>query len=210
MEDIATTTTAKHHRHSRRSQGTSGVTRSMLWDSGVVLGKFLEHAIESGTMLLQGKKVVELGSGCGLVGCIAALLGAEVILTDLPNRLRLLRKNVGTNLCGNVRSSTAVSQLIWGEKPVVELIRPLPDYVLGSDVIYIEDAVMDLLATLLELYGTQTTIILAGELRNGTFVCYKVSLWRCAGLCWVWFWYVIILLALLYCCVPNVGIWEYE
>ncbi|XP_028126676.1 protein N-lysine methyltransferase METTL21A-like isoform X3 [Camellia sinensis] len=172
MEDIATTTTAKHHRHSRRSQGTSGVTRSMLWDSGVVLGKFLEHAIESGTMLLQGKKVVELGSGCGLVGCIAALLGAEVILTDLPNRLRLLRKNVGTNLCGNVRSSTAVSQLIWGEKPVVELIRPLPDY--------------------------------------GTFVCYKVSLWRCAGLCWVWFWYVIILLALLYCCVPNVGIWEYE
>ncbi|XP_028126670.1 protein N-lysine methyltransferase METTL21A-like isoform X2 [Camellia sinensis] len=192
MEDIATTTTAKHHRHSRRSQGTSGVTRSMLWDSGVVLGKFLEHAIESGTMLLQGKKVVELGSGCGLVG------------------LRLLRKNVGTNLCGNVRSSTAVSQLIWGEKPVVELIRPLPDYVLGSDVIYIEDAVMDLLATLLELYGTQTTIILAGELRNGTFVCYKVSLWRCAGLCWVWFWYVIILLALLYCCVPNVGIWEYE
>ncbi|THG23106.1 hypothetical protein TEA_028699 [Camellia sinensis var. sinensis] len=135
MEDIATTTTAKHHRHSRRSQGTSGVTRSMLWDSGVVLGKFLEHAIESGTMLLQGKKVVELGSGCGLVGCIAALLGAEVILTDLPNRLRLLRKNVGTNLCGNVRSSTAVSQLIWGEKPVVELIRPLPDY--GTKILYL-------------------------------------------------------------------------
>ncbi|XAR55202.1 hypothetical protein NMG60_11035200 [Bertholletia excelsa] len=50
------------------SLGTPGVTGSVLWDSGVVLGKFLEHAVESGMMLLQGKKVVELGAGCGLVG----------------------------------------------------------------------------------------------------------------------------------------------
>ncbi|KAL7263296.1 hypothetical protein ACSBR1_001465 [Camellia fascicularis] len=92
--------------------GTLGVTGSVLWDSGVVLRKFLEHVVESGTMLLQGKKVVELGYGCGLVGCIAVLLGAEVILTDLLDRLRLMRKNVGTNLYGNVRGSTAMSQLI--------------------------------------------------------------------------------------------------
>lgn len=39
-----------------------------MWDSGVVLGKFLEHAVDSGMLALQGKKVVELGSGCGLVG----------------------------------------------------------------------------------------------------------------------------------------------
>lgn len=39
--------------------------------------------------------------------------------------------------------------------------------VIGSDVIYSEEAVTDLLDTLLELSGTQTTIILAGELRNG-------------------------------------------
>lgn len=49
-------------------QGTPGVTGSVMWDSGVVLGKFLEHAMESGMIDLQGKKVVELGSGCGLVG----------------------------------------------------------------------------------------------------------------------------------------------
>ena len=48
--------------------GTPGVTGSVMWDSGVVLGKFLEHAVESGRIHLQGKKVVELGSGCGLVG----------------------------------------------------------------------------------------------------------------------------------------------
>lgn len=39
--------------------------------------------------------------------------------------------------------------------------------VLGSDVIYSEEAVTDLVATLLELCGSETTIFLAGELRNG-------------------------------------------
>jgi len=39
-----------------------------MWDSGVVLGKFLEHAVDTGHLSIQGKKVVELGSGCGLVG----------------------------------------------------------------------------------------------------------------------------------------------
>ncbi|KAK2996326.1 hypothetical protein RJ639_025199 [Escallonia herrerae] len=48
--------------------GTPGVTGAVMWDSGVVLGKFLEHAVEVGMIGLQGKKVVELGSGCGLVG----------------------------------------------------------------------------------------------------------------------------------------------
>ncbi|KAL7202456.1 hypothetical protein ACSBR1_034014 [Camellia fascicularis] len=66
---------------------------------------------------------------CCVSSCIATLLGAEVILTDLADRLRMLRKNVGTNLYGNVRGSTAVNQLIWGEEPIVELIRPLADYV---------------------------------------------------------------------------------
>ncbi|KAG5536036.1 hypothetical protein RHGRI_023732 [Rhododendron griersonianum] len=154
------------------SLGTPGVTGAVLWDSGVVLGKFLEHAVESGMMLLRGKKVVELGSGCGLVGCIAALLGAEVTLTDLPDRLRLLRKNIETNLYGDVRGSAAVSELIWGEEPDRELIDPSPDFVFGSDIIYSEGAVMDLLATLVKLCGIQTTIILAGELRNDAILEY--------------------------------------
>lgn len=52
--------------------------------------------------------------------------------------------------------------------------------VLGSDVIYSEGAVEDLMETLLQLSGTQTTIILAGELRNGMLsISMCVSTHRC-------------------------------
>lgn len=39
--------------------------------------------------------------------------------------------------------------------------------VLGSDVIYSEEAVHHLVKTLLQLCGDKTTIFLSGELRNG-------------------------------------------
>ncbi|XP_057967031.1 uncharacterized protein LOC131157137 isoform X2 [Malania oleifera] len=155
------------------SLSTPGVTGAVMWDSGVVLGKFLEHAADTGMLLLQGRKVIELGSGCGLVGCIAALLGAQVVLTDMPDRVRLLKKNVDANLgCGHMRGSGTVCELIWGDDPDPALIDPMPDYVLGSDVIYNEGAVVDLLATLLQLCGAQTTVFLAGELRNDAVLEY--------------------------------------
>ncbi|KAF5468729.1 hypothetical protein F2P56_012859, partial [Juglans regia] len=52
------------------SLSTPGVTGAVMWDSGVVLAKFLEHAVDSRMLLLQGKNIVELGSGCGLVGVL--------------------------------------------------------------------------------------------------------------------------------------------
>ncbi|XVF43785.1 hypothetical protein PTKIN_Ptkin02bG0068400 [Pterospermum kingtungense] len=110
------------------SLGKPGVTGAVMWDSGVVLGKFLEHAVDLGMLVLQGKKVIELGSGCGLVGCVAALLGAQVVLTDLPDRLKLLKKNVETNLRHGVRGSASVKELTWGDDPDNDLIEPLPDY----------------------------------------------------------------------------------
>ncbi|KAK4406257.1 protein N-lysine methyltransferase METTL21A [Sesamum angolense] len=97
-------------------------------DSGIILGKFLEHSVESGTIFLQGKNVIELGSGCGLVGCIAALLGAQVILTDLPDRLKLLKKNVETNLYGDVRGSATVNELTWGDDLDTDITDPSPDF----------------------------------------------------------------------------------
>ncbi|KAH8932128.1 hypothetical protein BDL97_19G056900 [Sphagnum fallax] len=112
-----------------REQNTPGVTGGVMWDSGVVLAKLLEHSVDVHGLQLQGKKCVELGAGCGLVGCVAALLGADVILTDLTDRLRLLQKNVDENVhslstCG----SASVRELTWGETLDDEIVEPLPDF----------------------------------------------------------------------------------
>ncbi|KAF0911637.1 hypothetical protein E2562_011644 [Oryza meyeriana var. granulata] len=148
------------------SMATPGVTGAVVWDSAFVLAKFLEHAVDSGRLDLRGARALELGAGCGLAGCVAALLGADVLLTDLPDRLKLLRKNVDLNVGGDARGSAQVAELVWGDEPDPELVDPPLQFVLGSDVIYSEEAVDDLLVTLKQLAGPHTTIILAGELRN--------------------------------------------
>ena len=106
------------------SMATPGVTGAVVWDSGVVLAKFLEHAVDSQQLLLRDARAVDLGSGCGLVGCVAALLG------DLPGRLKLLRKNVTLNVDDpHVPGSARVTELVWGDDPHHELVRePLPNF----------------------------------------------------------------------------------
>ena len=50
--------------------------------------------------------------------------------------------------------------------------------VLGSDVIYSEGAVEDLLFTLRQISDCHTTIFLAGELRNGKFLKLMIDIFR--------------------------------
>lgn len=61
--------------------------------------------------------------------CIAALLGAQVILTDLPDRLKLLKKNVDANLKHeNMRGTATVRELTWGYDADADLVDLPPDY----------------------------------------------------------------------------------
>ncbi|XP_044961545.1 EEF1A lysine methyltransferase 3 isoform X1 [Hordeum vulgare subsp. vulgare] len=156
------------HQQPSSFRGASGVTGAVVWDSGVVLAKFLEHAADSGLLpVLRGARAVDLGAGCGLVSVVAALLGARVVATDLPDRVRLLRKNLEENVGDGDGGSATVAELVWGDEYELD---PAPELVLGSDVVYSEEAVGDLVATLTRLAGPGTTVLLAGELRNDVVV----------------------------------------
>merc|ERR1719469_112706 len=56
----------------------SGCTGLRMWSCALLLARELTKAPE----LVAGRRVVELGCGCGLAGVVAALLGASVVLTD--------------------------------------------------------------------------------------------------------------------------------
>ena len=46
---------------------------------------------------VRGRKVLELGAGTGIAGISAALLGADVTLTDTASCMPLLTQNVDTH-----------------------------------------------------------------------------------------------------------------
>jgi nicotinamide N-methyltransferase len=96
---------------------------------------------------LENKHVLELGSGTGLLGLVAARLGAaSVTLTDLPSELHLLRANVARNekRAAAFSAPTFVKPLVWGDEAgILELIdaRPVPGFVPGFDVVLCCDLV---------------------------------------------------------------------
>ena len=67
-----------------------------IWNGGVVLARALaEGAVQEDW---QHCRVLELGSGTGLCGIVAAKLGArETVLTDLAPLLPLLERNAAAN-----------------------------------------------------------------------------------------------------------------
>ncbi|KAF1954507.1 hypothetical protein CC80DRAFT_119323 [Byssothecium circinans] len=118
------------------------------WAASYLLAKRL-HTFD----ILQGErgtaKVLELGSGTGLVGLAMASLGADVVLTDLPS--------IAPNLARNAKENSAVVQQNGGSTRTGVLDWSAPT----SCVLFNEGAVdlQDVCATLV----TKFPLILAAD-----------------------------------------------
>uniref|UniRef100_A0A7S2G4P6 Calmodulin-lysine N-methyltransferase n=1 Tax=Haptolina brevifila TaxID=156173 RepID=A0A7S2G4P6_9EUKA len=87
-------------------------TGNVLWSGGIGLARYLEHRY--GSDGLAGRRVLELGCGCGLVSLAAAALGASVTATDLPDVLSLVTApNMAAN-CGSLLGTVVTRELVWG------------------------------------------------------------------------------------------------
>lgn len=133
---------------------------AVVWDAAVVMCMYLEM----GKVELKGKGVIELGAGTGLVGIVAALLGAKVTITDREPALDFLSTNVKANVPQDSQGSVVVSDLTWGEG-----LERYPaggyDLVLGADIVYLEDTFVPLLHTLEHLCSDSTVVLLACKIR---------------------------------------------
>ncbi|KAF8631165.1 hypothetical protein AX15_002504 [Amanita polypyramis BW_CC] len=129
------------------SPGCGGIA----WPAGQILSNYI---VKRGSEFLQNKKVLELGSGTGLVGLVAGKLNARVWITDQAPLLNIMRKNVEMN---HLESSVTVAEVNWGTDLPPDI--PHPDIILAADCVYFEPAFPLLVQTLADL-ADQTTEIL--------------------------------------------------
>ncbi|MEE6492313.1 hypothetical protein FKM82_016543 [Ascaphus truei] len=146
----------------RIGQRTLGGVGCVVWDAAIVLAKFLESR-ESGGQRLRGSAVLELGAGTGIVGIMAATLGANVTITDLEELQDLMKINIDSNL-HLITGSCQAKVLKWGEGAAES--QPLPDYILMADCIYYEESLEPLVNTLTDLAGPETCILCCYEQRT--------------------------------------------
>ncbi|CAG9579811.1 unnamed protein product [Danaus chrysippus] len=97
-------------------QKMEGDVNCVVWDASLVLAKYLETMCQTKPEFLSGLRVLELGSGLGVVGLTAATLGAQVTLTDLPEALPLLRLNLSENKSkiASMGGYAIAESLVWG------------------------------------------------------------------------------------------------
>ncbi|KAL3140651.1 hypothetical protein ABBQ32_005217 [Trebouxia sp. C0010 RCD-2024] len=149
-----------------------------VWDSSIVLAKFLEKNAKKGDFArhrLKGKRAVELGSGMGLGGFAFALLGCDTTVTDTAEVVSLLQRNYENNLSpaalrGQEVSSmvghVTVQELDWSIPDHYAAVNPPFDYALAADCVYHEQIVEDFLRTVLAVTHSKSTVIVVNELRS--------------------------------------------
>jgi len=114
---------APNHHHNSSSDDGTGFN---VWDGAILLARYLQHAASC----VVGRRVLELGAGCGGVpGITAAALGARhVTLTDLPHVLPRLRSNVERNreAIRLAKASGGVATITTIECRACDWSQPLP------------------------------------------------------------------------------------
>ncbi|CAG8715228.1 1921_t:CDS:2 [Racocetra persica] len=131
----------------------NGTTGTVVWNSSIMLSKFMFTHRSWLNLSADKTKILELGSGCGLTGIsLAATLVKLIALTDQATMLPHLWKNVKRNLDRNLISSKVlVVELAWGEEIDRDILSEHWDYIIASDCIYNEFIVNAFVETLARL-----------------------------------------------------------
>ena len=150
-------------------------TALKLWDGAFLLARYIETSSSFPAGFWSGKRCIELGSGCGLVGTVAWLLGSDVTLTDLsdavPHTERCVRSNVGRLSESEATLASRVTDIRilpyrWGDDDDATRLKCPYDYIFGSDIVYQPECARFLITALDRLSDSKTTILLSYKRRG--------------------------------------------
>ncbi|KAL6072467.1 hypothetical protein QOT17_005599 [Balamuthia mandrillaris] len=136
-----------------------------VWDSSIVLSKFLEHRKSQDPSSVVGKRIIEVGGGCGVLSLSAAVLGANVIGTDCKWIVPLMKLNAQKNASLITDGQLVVQELFWGNESDYKGLGHF-DMVLAADTVYLDKKVPDLLATIWALADEDTEILFGFQEHN--------------------------------------------
>ena len=151
-----------------------------VWDAGVALAAFIRDILllprlQDDHWLLarriraikdSGGRVIELGSGCGIVGLqlAHACPKAQVVLTDLPEAMEVLERNI--TIATLAPGSNAVSATLnWDEDLPASIVEQNFDLVLVSDCTYNSDSIPALVGTLAALVERSPQALVAVSMK---------------------------------------------
>jgi predicted nicotinamide N-methyase len=104
-----------------------------LWESSVVFARY----ILSNPSIFENKKIIELGTGCGLLGLVALLHTKldNIIFSDYQQSvLDNLSNNIKINTNSNMDGKYSILNLDWRDYDKFKLESF--DFVIGSELIY--------------------------------------------------------------------------
>ena len=144
------------------------------WPGSLLLGTYLNHE-EYGKKLIENKNVLELGTGCGILGFAIANVVNSIELTDSDTfALALVAKNVEKNFVaryGNDEQKLpTIEKLKWGDTKDFEKYDKKNvkfDIVIAADVCYKEEIVNPLFVTASKL-SSSTALFILCHIPRGT------------------------------------------
>jgi predicted nicotinamide N-methyase len=145
-----------------------------LWPAAAILCQFIESHRDQ----FKEQTIVELGSGCGLVGllCASTVIQAQkTYITDMQSVQAHLQANIQANQAiipnQNAEKHIEAATIEWGKPLSSQLLSEMKqiDYILLSDCVYWEELFEPLLLTLLEFtqFSPKCVIYLTQTPRRG-------------------------------------------
>ena len=129
-----------------------------IWDSGIHLFRFLTEEFDA--KIFKNKKIVELGSGTGIVGISFLKLGGKVLFTDFESEaLELCKLNANLNHFKKIKTLMAD----WRNFPDLKFKA---DYITGSDLFYEKRMLQPLTDTSMKFLDRGAKFILADPSRE--------------------------------------------
>ena len=135
-----------------------------VWDGCLVLSKYFEKVYQECETALDGRTVLELGAGVGVVGISISVLGAQVTITDCEWLVETMKENVDLNK-QYAKYPVQVRELYWG-RDLDQWRGTKWDYVIAADTIYQQELVPAQLKTLETVTDEHTEILYCFEEHN--------------------------------------------